>query len=87
MRKLFEDKATLQSKVVSDKESEGIKFKDYFDYSEPVMKVPSHRALAVLRGFVEGMLRITIAPEEEHAVEQLEAMFVKGLSESSNQVK
>ncbi len=87
MRKLFEDKATLQSKVVSDKETEGIKFKDYFDYSEPVMKVPSHRALAVLRGFVEGMLRITIAPEEEHAVEQLEAMFVKGLSESSTQVK
>jgi uncharacterized protein len=87
MRKLFEDKATLQSKVVNDKETEGIKFKDYFDYSEPVMKVPSHRALAVLRGFVEGMLRITIAPEEEHAVEQLEAMFVKGLSESSTQVK
>jgi uncharacterized protein len=64
MRKLFEDSATLQSKVVSDKEAEGIKFKDYFDYSEPVMKVPSHRALAVLRGFVEGILRIAIAPAE-----------------------
>lgn len=87
MRKLFEDKATLQSRAVSDKETEGIKFKDYFDYSEPVMKVPSHRALAVLRGFVEGVLRITIAPEEEQAVEQLEVLYVKGLSESSAQVK
>lgn len=87
MRKLFEDKATLQSKVVSDKETEGIKFKDYFDYSEPVMKVPSHRALAVLRGFVEGVLRIAIAPEEEQAVEQLAVLYVKGLSESSTQVK
>src|SRR5690606_447282 len=87
MRKLFEDKATLQSKVVSDKETEGIKFKDYFDYSEPVMKVPSHRALAVLRGFVEGVLRIAIAPEEEQAVEQMEALYVKGMGESSAQVK
>ncbi|HRO48465.1 Tex family protein [Agriterribacter sp.] len=87
MRKLFEDKATLQSKVVSDKETEGIKFKDYFDYSEPVMKVPSHRALAVLRGFVEGILRIAIAPEEEQAVEQMETLYAKGMSESSAQVR
>ena len=87
MRKLFEDKATLQSKVVSDKETEGIKFKDYFDYSEPVMKVPSHRALAVLRGFVEGILRIAIAPQEEQAVEQMEAIYAKGISESSTQVR
>lgn len=87
MRKLFEDKATLQSKVVSGKETEGIKFKDYFDYSEPVMKVPSHRALAVLRGFVEGILRIAIAPEEEQAVEQMEALYVKGMGESSAQVR
>lgn len=87
MRKLFEDKATLQSKVVSGKEIEGIKFKDYFDYSEPVMKVPSHRALAVLRGFVEGILRIAIAPEEEQAVEQMEALYVKGMGESSAQVR
>jgi uncharacterized protein len=87
MRKLFEDSATLQSKVVSDKEAEGIKFKDYFDYSEPVMKVPSHRALAVLRGFVEGILRIAIAPAEEQAVEQMEALYAKGISDSSAQVR
>ncbi|HRP32402.1 MAG TPA: Tex family protein [Agriterribacter sp.] len=87
MRKFFEDKATLQSKVVADKEKEGIKFKDYFDYNEPVMKVPSHRALAVLRGFVEGILRIAIAPEEEQAVEEIEAVYAKGISECSAQVR
>lgn len=87
MRRLFEDKATLQSKVATDKETEGAKFKDYFDYSEPVMKVPSHRALAVLRGFVEGILRMAIAPEEETALSLIENQFVRGEGESSLQVK
>lgn len=87
MRKLFEDHATLQSKVVTEKETEGIKYKDYFDYTEPVMKVPSHRALAVLRGFVEGNLRITIAPEEEQGIALIENRYAKGLSECSTQVR
>lgn len=87
IRRLFEDRATLQSKVVTDKETEGIKFKDYFDYDEPVTKVPSHRALAVLRGFVEGILRIAIAPEEEMALEQLEGIYAKGMTDSTPHVK
>lgn len=88
MRRFFEENADLQSKVVSGKESEGIKFKDYFDYHEPAMRVPSHRVLAVLRGFVEGMLRISIAPaEEEKALEQIEALYIKGMGECSNQVR
>lgn len=87
MRKFFELNATLQSKVVTEKETEGIKFKDYFDYQEPVMQVPSHRALAVLRGFMEGILRMAIAPEEEKALEVIETLHVKGMNESSAQVK
>jgi len=87
MRKLFEDKATLGSKVITDKETEGIKYKDYFDYSEPVLKVPSHRALAVLRGFMEGILRIAIEPEEETALTMIEGVYVKGLGDSSAHVK
>jgi len=87
MRKLFEDKALLHSKVIAEKEAEGIKFKDYFDYNEPVMKVPSHRALAVLRGFVEGVVRISIAPDEEQALEMIEAVYVKGTNDCSAQVK
>lgn len=87
MRKLFEDKATLQSKVLADKETEGIKYKDYFDFSEPVHKIPSHRILAVLRGFLEGFLRMAIAPAEEEALELLEKEYVKALTPSTEHVK
>ena len=87
MRKLFEDTALLQSKVLADKESEGIKYKDYFDFSEPVSKVPSHRILAVLRGFLEGFLRMSIAPQEEEALEQVEELYIKGMSASSVHIK
>ncbi|HKG67995.1 MAG TPA: Tex family protein [Segetibacter sp.] len=87
IRKLFEDEATLQSKVVPDKEAEGIKYKDYFDFSEPVSKVPSHRILAILRGFLEGFLRIGISPREETALEHIERKYIKGTSASDEQVK
>ncbi|WP_336518143.1 Tex family protein [Pollutibacter soli] len=87
MRKLFEQKATMQSVLVKDKETEAAKYKDYFDFSEPVNKIPSHRTLAILRGFLEGFLRITIAPEEESAILLLEELKVKGNNASSEQVK
>ena len=87
LRKLFEDTATLQSKVLTDKEAEGSKYKDYFDFSEPVKKVPSHRILAVLRGFLEGILRMSIAPVEEDAIALLEKQYVKGMSAAAEQVK
>ncbi|MFX8999906.1 RNA-binding transcriptional accessory protein, partial [Acinetobacter baumannii] len=77
MRKLFEDTATVQSKVMSDKETQAIKYKDYFDFSEPVHKIPSHRILAVLRGFLEGFLRVSIAPHEEDALTLIEDVYVK----------
>jgi len=87
MRKLFEDTATLQSKVLADKETEGIKYKDYFDFSEPVSKIPSHRILAVLRGFLEGFLRMSIAPVEEDALEIIEQLYIKGMSASGDQIR
>lgn len=88
MRKLFEDTATVQSKVMSDKEAEAIKYKDYFDFSEPVHKIPSHRILAVLRGFLEGFLRVSIAPLEEEALALIEDVYVKNsLNSSVEQVK
>ncbi|OYW78769.1 MAG: RNA-binding transcriptional accessory protein [Sphingobacteriia bacterium 32-37-4] len=87
MRKLFEDTATLQSKVLADKEAEAIKYKDYFDFSEPIHKIPSHRILAILRGFLEGFLRMTIAPVEEEAIEAIEEFFIKGMSPSSIHIK
>jgi protein Tex len=77
LRKLFEDKATLQSKVLVDKQTEAIKYKDYFDFSEPIHKVPSHRILAVMRGFLEGFLRMNIAPLEEDALYTIEEVYVQ----------
>lgn len=87
MRKLFEDTATIQSKVLADKETEGIKYKDYFDFSEPIHKIPSHRILAILRGFLEGILRMSIAPMEEDALEYLAQQYIKGMSPWSEHLK
>jgi protein Tex len=87
LRKLFETEATLQSKVVADKETEGIKYKDYFEFSELISKTPSHRILAVLRGFLEGFLRIEISPLEENALEMIEGLYIKGMSTCSDQIR
>ena len=87
LRKLFETEATLQSKVVTDKETDGIKYKDYFDFSELISKTPSHRILAVLRGFLEGFLRIAISPAEETSLEMVEDLYIKGMNPSSDQIR
>lgn len=87
LRKVFEDSATINSKVLTDKEAEGIKYKDYYDFSEPVSKIPSHRILAVLRGFMDGVLRITIAPDEETTLVLLNNMFVKTGNDAGLQVQ
>lgn len=86
MRKLFEKSATVQSKIVTDKEEEGMKYKDYFDFSEPVATIPSHRMLALLRGFTEGFLRMSIEPEEETALYKIEQLFIKASNEAADQV-
>ena len=87
LRKLFEQKANVQSKVLKEKETEGIKYKDYFDFAEPVSKIPSHRILAVLRGFMEGFLKMEIAPQEEVALEMIEDQFINNNNEAALQVK
>jgi protein Tex len=87
LRKFFEQNALVKSIAVKDKESEGIKYKDYFDFSEAVHKIPSHRILAVLRGFTEGFLKMSIEPNEEAAIELIEEGWVKGMNESTTQVK
>lgn len=87
MRKLFENTATVQSKVLADKEQEAIKYKDYYDFSEPIAKIPSHRMMAIMRGFMEGMLRMSIAPVEEDALAGIEELFVKSGNDAGLQVK
>lgn len=87
LRKLFENKASLQSKVLTDKETEAIKYKDYFDFSEPIHKVPSHRVLAVMRGFLEGFLRMHIAPPEEDALYILEEAYCERSSSETPHIQ
>jgi protein Tex len=87
LRKFFERDATLKSTVITDKETEAAKYKDYFAFSERIATVPSHRTLAVLRGFLEGYLRIAIEPQEETALEILEELYIKGMSNCSEQLR
>lgn len=73
MRKHFEASAALISQAIEGKESDAaaIKYKDYFDYQERISAVPAHRILAVLRGFVEGVLSVRVAPPDEEALDLL----------------
>jgi uncharacterized protein len=68
-------------------ESSGAKYKNYFDWKEPVAKAPSHRILAMRRGEKEDILNLTIAPHEEDAIKILDELFVKGDGEDSKQVE
>lgn len=86
VRKNFSREAFAISKVVKGKEEEGIKFKDYFDYSESLKRCPSHRVLAMRRGEKEGFLKLTITPDEEKAISNLENYFIKSNNESSFQI-
>jgi len=87
LRRLFIKKGTIRSVVASGMESKGPKYKDYFDWEEPVAKAPSHRILAMRRGEKEEILNLTIAPLEEDAIAILEKLFVKGNGEDSKQVQ
>jgi uncharacterized protein len=87
MRRLFEGHAAVQSKILSGKEEEGIKYKDYFEFSEPVSKIPSHRMLAIMRGFMEGFLRMSIAPDEETALVKIEKQYLIANNDAAEQVK
>jgi uncharacterized protein len=87
IRRLFEEFARMESKVLSGKESEALKFKDYFDFSEKISTIPSHRILAVLRGFMEGYLRMDISPSEEDALILIEDQFIKSSGDSAAEIK
>lgn len=86
IRHEFQRYASVKTKVARDKETEGIKYKDYFEFEEPLHRSPSHRLLAMFRGEEEGVLRMRIAPEEEFAVEKLENLFIKRNTDASDQI-
>lgn len=87
LRELFMEKGSFKAKVVPGKEEAGQKYKDYFDWEEPVKSAPSHRILAMRRGEKEEILYLDVLPPEEEAIELLEKAFITGNNEAANQVQ
>lgn len=90
MRNQFQRQAIIQSKVVKGKEAEEVsaKYRDYFDFCEPLKKCSSHRLLALRRGESEGVLKVTIFPEDEDMCnERLQRLFVRANNECAHQVE
>ena len=86
VRNSFAHTAMITSKVIKGKEEEGAKYRDYFDFSEPLNRASSHRLLALRRGEAEGILRVSISPDAESCLDRLNRRFVKGRGEVSEQV-
>lgn len=87
VRDYFARNAVMTSRVITGKEAEGAKYRDYFNWSEPLSSAPSHRILAVRRGEAEGFLMMSVAPESpDGAVAVLKKLFVKGSGGCAEQV-
>ncbi|MDT8401136.1 MAG: Tex family protein [Bacteroidales bacterium] len=86
IRKLFDREARIIAKLLKGKEEEGAKYRDYFEWNEPLSGCPSHRLMAMLRGEDEGFLRISIMTDEDRALELLDESFVKADNDSAAQV-
>ncbi|HCC30553.1 MAG TPA: RNA-binding transcriptional accessory protein, partial [Marinilabiliales bacterium] len=86
IRNMFNREAFITSKVIKGKEEEGIKFSDYFEFSELLKKCPSHRMLAIRRGEAEGFLKVVVDTDVD-CDEVLENQFVKGYTHSSEQIR
>ena len=77
LRQLFQKSSMVTSKLVKSKEEEAEKFSDYFDYSEPLTKIKSHRTLALFRGANEGLLKVKIEPDKKSAIDIIEKSVIK----------
>lgn len=87
LRHLYEREAVITSKVVKGKEEEGSKFSDYYEWSEPLRRCPSHRLLAMRRGEEEGFLRVTVSPPEDDAMQIVEKLFIIARNDAARQVR
>ncbi len=86
LRALFARRALLVSTVIKKKEAEAAKFRDYFAWSEPLSRAPSHRILAILRGGNEGFLRVQARPDEADALARLRRRYLRGDGFATEQV-
>ena len=86
VRNSFARQGTLTAKVVKGKEEEASKYRDYFDCSESLKRCSSHRLLAIRRAEAEGLLKVSISPDDEECVERLERQFVRSNNACGQQV-
>ncbi len=86
VRRHFRRSAVIKSRMVKGKETDGVKFSDYFEWDEPIAKCASHRFLAMRRGQTEGFLKVSITPTADDVLDDLSRAFVKGDTESADQV-
>ena len=86
VRNQFGRQAIITAKVVKGKEEEAAKYRDYFDFSEPLKRCTSHRLLAIRRGEAEGLLKVSITPDDEECIERIERFFVRSNNECGKQV-
>lgn len=86
VRNLFNRQATITAKLVKGKEVEAAKYRDYFDFSEPLKRCTSHRLLAIRRAEAEGLLKVSITPNDEECTERLEQQFVRSNNDCGRQV-
>jgi uncharacterized protein len=86
VRRAFTQGAVIYSKLIKGKEAEGLKYKDYFDFSEPLNRCPSHRLMAMLRGEDEGFLRVAIEPDADKTVPQISNLFIRSTGDCASQL-
>lgn len=87
IRQLFQREAIISSKVIKGKEEEGVKYRDYFDFAEPLRKCSSHRLLAIRRAEEEGVLRVDISPVEADGVEGLNRQYIHSKGDCAAQLE
>lgn len=86
IRNRFERQAVISAKLVKGKEEEAAKYRDYFDFSEPLRRSTSHRLLAIRRAEAEGLLKVSISPDDDECLERLERQFVHSTNACGEQV-
>ncbi len=86
-RTLFDKKARVNAKVIEGKETEGIKYKNYFDFNQPLYRCSSHQILALLRAQKEEVLRITVSPDDEEVINPILRQLIKADNAASSEVE
>lgn len=87
LRRKFEREAVISSRVLKSKEAEAAKYRDYFEFSEPLKKCPSHRLLAIRRGEKEGLLSMDISIDAEAGIQRLKSLLIRKRNAAADQVE